>query len=487
MMTDFKYTFRAFVQLSYAPFLVGILVGLTGVGCGNDECPPSYTQSAAKNSKPGSVSIFIDNSGSMAALFYQNTKMQDFLISNLIAGIEPVTSSWGVAPQCFLISEKVDTIDIGTLRNVIGSKAGIVRRFNGSGTPLDQHLASTLEITGKDGIGIFITDGILCAPSSQLAEYKSRTGKDTYTVDNISEFAALVKKEVGDKFKKSDDFVFRVFQGKTDVEFTKETPYYNYKNVPVSGIRRNNFPYYYFVWGPNDATREFIDKLNKTVGLLNELDGSIGDELNLVKKVEYSMEPVVACSDFEVCGGSDYTWDKETGEKYLEISPVQQKTGIFVNSVFLEQNKSRLKRGEYEIEIEVADAGSQTISKQALSWNDFISVRNTSALEQIIDLGDPCTMSQLDRNNYFFSFQFDNNALSKMTDGDTYTLSLRIKKGASEDVSDAFQSLSNNNDEAGPTEGTTFGLYNLLNALKDVPSYTDWCLLQYSFKFKYVK
>mgnify|MGYP000305336755 CR=1 FL=1 len=140
--------------------LFAILLAFLWLGC-KDSCPP---RNENPPDRPSTLSVFIDNSGSMAALFYQNTRMQDFLIGNLIAGIQPVSES----PQCFLISNKLDTVDINTLRDVVGARASIVRKFNGSGSPLHEHFATAMDITGKDGIGLFITDGILCASAAQL-------------------------------------------------------------------------------------------------------------------------------------------------------------------------------------------------------------------------------------------------------------------------------------------------------------------------------
>lgn len=474
-MKKFLYLFRV-----GAIALLIIPLFLSCSGCGCYDCPPAPM--TANTQKPTGINLFIDNSGSMAALIYQNTRMRDQLFNNIITGIEPIAQAWEATTKCYLVSDKVDSIPFDTLQKIIGTKAHILKRFNGQGTPLDIHFANALGATGDNEIGIFVTDGIICATAQDIGQYKKETGKETFTRDNLSEFAAMVKKEVSEKFKNSEDFVFKVFRGTTEIEFTPDMPYYNYKNKTVSNIKRKVFPYYYFVWGPNKPVLEMVDRLNKTAGFLTDLEEI---ELHIVRIVGRTMEPVSYCLDPDLCGGATHEWDST--ESFLEIHRgEQEKTGFFINAPFLELAEQHFERGEYTLGVEILDSTGQKIFEyNDLSWSDMVKTSGKGKISAIINTDEVCSVQQINRNNYFFNFIVDNTAISKMSAGSQYTIVFSVRCSKPDEVTEKILSIATDNDETGPIEGRTFGLRELLHALKDVPSYTDWKLMEYSCEFKY--
>ena len=268
-----------------------------------DDCP-SAPLSKAQLEKPKGIHIFIDNSASMAPFMYRNTKMKQQLFNNVITGLDPLAISWDAPIKCFLVANKVVEIPIDTLKEVIGSKAAIIKRFNGQGTPLDLHFSNALAATKEDEIGILVTDGIMCATTEDITKFKKDTGRETFTKENLSNYAASVKRVVSDRYKGSSDFVFKVYYGYTDVEFSADMPYYNYKNVPISGLNYKLFPYYYFVWGPVNAVHNMVDELNRTAGFLADLNEI---ELNVARIKGNEIEPVYGCEDLARCGGAEWS------------------------------------------------------------------------------------------------------------------------------------------------------------------------------------
>jgi uncharacterized protein (UPF0333 family) len=462
--------------------LVVVIVGIVfAIGSCNSAClePPSVKGLAEKAK---GINIFIDNSASMAPIIYSNTQMKDQLFNNVITGLDPLASDWGADIKFYLVAEKVRDISLDSLKKVIGSMAAVERQFNGQGTPLDKHFESAFSATAKDEIGILVTDGIICATTEDIKTFQKETGRETFTKENLANFAALVKKQISDRYKSSDDFVFRVFHGKTKVEFGPRMPYYNYKNVPLTDLSYNFFPYYYFVWGPTSAVEKMVETLNQTSGFLGDLTEV---PMKIARIKGNAIEPVFKCRDLDFCGAME--WSQDSTVNILNISKVDgENIAFFIKSDFIKRSGKEFETGPYYFECEIRDAqGKQVFSFPEIAWSNFQSTSEQRKMEKLVEYSNSCTKEQINRNDFLFSLTIEPKDVDKLKNDDMYTFVLKVKAAKPAGLTDYLAALSTDDDEKGPGEGKTFGIAQLLHAISEVPSFTDWTLMEYTFNFKY--
>jgi hypothetical protein len=140
--------------------------------------------------------------------------------------------------------------------------------------------------------------------------------------------------------------------------------------------------------------------------------------------------------------------------------------------------------GEYSIKCDLIDETGKNIITKGVRWKSFIKSERKE-LDDIVDTKNKCTLEQINRNNYYVPFLLTADEVSKMRVDSSYTLVLRVKGGQSTGLYEYLDAISTDDDEAGPGEGKTFGVAQLLKAISEVPSFTDWTLLEYSYKFKF--
>jgi hypothetical protein len=200
------------------------------------------------------VNVFLDNSGSMRGLFYQETQFQanvyDF--GNRLGAPD----YFGNKVHYFLASDSIRDISVDTFRVSINPTSNAIK---GAGTPFDKMLKSILEKTDSNDISVLFTDGIVSGTQADMNSYTTTT-KRAYNVDALPK----LQTDISTVISHYANYTYSFYTYESDFKPSPKTPYYSFDNTRFDDTSKiyNHFPYYLLIMGKPALVELFKQKMD---------------------------------------------------------------------------------------------------------------------------------------------------------------------------------------------------------------------------------